>query len=103
VGNAFGRQVLDQVGVSLQLSADGQPEVKSGGITLDWTTIAAVGADVTFPSGFFVPSGEKYIRYGQVVNRIVAAAQVQTITVTGTPTGGYHHAGKHGGWPVGAL
>jgi hypothetical protein len=88
VGNAFGRQVLDQVGVSLQLSADGQPEVKSGGITLDWTTIAAVGADTTFTSGFFVPSGEKYIRYGQVVNRIGVVAQVQTITVTGTPTGG---------------
>jgi hypothetical protein len=88
MGNTFGRQVLDQVGVSLQLSADGQPQVKPGGITLDWTTIAAVGADTIFPSGFFVPAGQKYIRYGQVVNRIVAAAQVQTVTVTGTPTGG---------------
>jgi hypothetical protein len=88
MGTTYGRQILETTGASVQVAADARPLMKPGGITIDWSTIAAAGADVSLEDGFFCPSGEKYLRYGQILTRIVVAAEVQTLTVTGTPTGG---------------
>lgn len=87
MGNTFGRSTLTQVGIGPQVSADGNPIWKAGGVTVDWATVAAVGSDTTI-GDIVVPNGEKYLRYGQILARIVAVQQVQTLTVTGTPTGG---------------
>jgi hypothetical protein len=87
-GNTFGRQLLDTVGRSPQVSADGRPKMKAGGVTVDWdNTVAAVGAPVTYEDGIVVNVGEKVLRYGQVLTKITLQP-AQTITVTGAPTGG---------------
>lgn len=87
MGNTFGRQIIGVTGTLIQLIAAGDPEWKTGGITIDWSTITAVGADTTLPEGLVVKSGAKYLRYGQVLCEI-GTQEVQTATITGTPDGG---------------
>lgn len=73
---AYGRQVLGTAGTSVEVSADGSPKAKIGGITLDWTAFAPVaGADVTLADGVTVRVGERFARYGQVVARITATGR----------------------------
>jgi hypothetical protein len=82
---ALGRQVLGTVGGYLQVSADGEPIAKVAGVTIDWTTVAAVsGSDVTLTDGQVIKIGEKYLRYGQVI------AQITT-------------GGKYGPWDIAAA
>lgn len=74
--SSFGREVIQSVGKSIKLSADGNPEVKQGGVTVDWATVAAVsGSDVTLEDGVVVKVGEKYLRYGQTLNKITASGK----------------------------
>jgi hypothetical protein len=87
-GNSFGQRSLGTFQSTLEVSADGRPEAKIGGVTIDWATVAAVaGAAVTLLDGVLVAIGEKYLRYGQVITRI-GVAEVQTYTLTGGPTAG---------------
>jgi hypothetical protein len=84
----YGRQVLFQTGTDLQVTADGAPEWHPIGITIDWSTVAAVsGSDETYGDGTVVKIGQKGLPYGQVLCRI-NVAEVQTVTLTGNPTGG---------------
>src|SRR5689334_11293933 len=46
---------------------------KSGGVTLDLTTVATLAADATLADGSVVRAGLKYLRYGQVLARISAS------------------------------
>ena len=82
-----GRVVLDQTGRPVEVSADGFPEYKTRGVTIDWSKVAAVGSDTTLPDETLVKSGDKYLRYGQVITR-AGTAEVQTYTWTGGPTAG---------------
>lgn len=76
MGNTYGRTVLETTGRPILVSADGRPDWKVGGLTIDWSTVAAVsGSDVTTPDGRVVKIGEKYLRYGQVLNRITASGK----------------------------
>jgi hypothetical protein len=77
MGNSFsGRTIVEQTGRSIQVTADGRPEFKHAGVTIDWTTIVAVaGADVTLKDGVIVRIGEKYLRYGQVLSIITASGK----------------------------
>jgi hypothetical protein len=87
-GNTFGTRSLGTLSSRLKVSADGRPEAKIGGVTIDWGTVTAVsGSDVTLNDGVLVAVGEKYLRYGQVITRI-GVAEVQTFTLTGGPTAG---------------
>lgn len=70
--SSFGRTVTYQTGLPIQVSADGQPEVPIGGITIDWTTVTAVNADTTIGDGTIVPNGRKYLQYGQVLCKITS-------------------------------
>jgi hypothetical protein len=73
MAESWGRRVVDTFGRSIQLSADGFPEFKHGGVSVDWTTVAAVaGADVTWLDSFVVKIGEKGLRYGQILTLITA-------------------------------
>lgn len=75
-------------GWGLDVSADGQPEMKMAGVTLDWDTVAAVsGADVTLVDGTVIKIGDKYLPQGQVVVGITALAKA-VATLNNTPTGG---------------
>lgn len=83
----IGRTTFGGSGIPLTLSADGFPEWKLVGVSIDWSSVAAVGEDTTAPEGFVVKSGQKWLRYGQALCQITTA-HAQTITVSGTPNGG---------------
>lgn len=87
MGNSYGPQNLGTIGPGWSISADGAPEVKIGGITIDWSTVTAVSADTVLPGDFYVESGKKCLRLGQVVC-LIGTAEVQTLTFTGGPTAG---------------
>ena len=85
----YGRNVIATIGSDIQLIA-GDPTIwRPAGCTIDWTTVAAVsGSDYTIPiEKTLVKVGNQFLRYGQVLCRI-SNPTVQTIQVTGTPTGG---------------
>lgn len=71
----FGTQALSAIGGALQVAADGEPARIASGITLDWATITAAAAAVTYNDGVAVAIGEKALRYGQVLTRITATSK----------------------------
>jgi hypothetical protein len=84
---AYGRTTLTNNSVfPTRVSADGSPQYKSGGGTVDWTTVSSLGSDTTDPDGSIVRSGLKRLRYGQVMTKITG--DTNTATISGTPTGG---------------
>lgn len=84
---SFGQTTVDTIGASVQVSADGSPEMKSGGVSIDWTSVVAIsGSDVTYLDGVAVKVGEKALRYGQVVTRITAG-EINTITLASGSSG----------------
>jgi hypothetical protein len=84
----FGRQVIGVAsGRPVAVSADGAPESKMGGVTVDWSTVTAAGSDTLWPDGTTVLTGQKALRFGQILAQITQR-EVQTVTVSGTPTGG---------------
>jgi hypothetical protein len=85
--STYGFSVIETIGRSIQVSADGKPEMKSGGITLDWGTVTALAADTTYLDGETVLAGQKVLRYGQVV-AMMGVAEVGTVEFTGGPTAG---------------
>lgn len=71
--STYGRQVLSTTNTPIAVTADGAPEWKSGGLTIDWSTVAAVsGSDVTYADGLVVKVGYKGLRYGQILTKITA-------------------------------
>lgn len=73
---SFGRQSVGSTGINLQVAADGLPEMKPGGVTLDWSTVAAVsGSDQTYPDGTVVKVGRKGLRLGQPLCKITATGK----------------------------
>src|SRR5262245_57672953 len=70
----YGRQTVgNTTGLPIRVSADGSPEYKSGGITVDWSTVTAATTDTTLGDGTVVPSGQRGIEYGTVMCRITAS------------------------------
>lgn len=85
----YGRVVLGTTGYPIFALASDPKEAdwKVGGVTIDWNTVTAVGADTLLPDGTTIKSGQKFLRWGQVIAR-AGTAEVQTVTFTGGPTGG---------------
>lgn len=85
----YGRNVINaSTGYPLEVCAGTPAEWMPIGVSIDWSLVAAVsGSPVTLASGLVIPIGSKYLRYGQVLTRVTAAG-VQTLTISGTPTGG---------------
>jgi hypothetical protein len=79
--STYGRQSLDTGGRGLRVSADGQPRWKAGGVTVDWSTVAANagGATLTY-DGTVVPAGVKYLEGGTVLNKITATGKYGPFT-----------------------
>jgi hypothetical protein len=85
---AYGLQTLGTTGQQLMAAFDPLAmDWKEGGVTLDWSKVAAVGADTVLPDGTTVLNGKKYLRYGQVLT-LIDTAEVQTVEFTGGPTAG---------------
>jgi hypothetical protein len=79
----FGRRVLSTTGVPTQVSADGSPEWKVGGITLDWATVTAEVSDRTLTDGTVIKAGAKGLEYGTILCAKVVP-EVQTISIDAT-------------------
>lgn len=62
-------------GTPFQLTYDGHIEWKSGSITIDWSTVAAVSGSPVVLAGdqLTVPVGQKYLPAGQLMCEITAA------------------------------
>lgn len=74
--STFGRNTVETAGRSIQVTADGFPEMKAAGVSIDWSSVAAVtGSDVTYLDGVLVKVGEKALRYGQVLSKITASGK----------------------------
>lgn len=74
--SSYGRTLLNNTGRIVQVTSDGRPEFKTGGLTVDWNTVAPVaGAPVTLPDDVTVPIGGSYLRYGQVLTMITATGK----------------------------
>lgn len=80
----YGRSVITSIGAGYQLSADGAPKAKIGGLTIDWTTVAPVsGSAVTRPNGTIVPIGQQYLPTGSTVARITSVVNGSTVGMYG--------------------
>lgn len=71
--STFGRRVLGQTGHMVQVSADEEAEMRAGGVTMDWATVAAATADTTTTDQTLVRAGQKFLRFGQVICLITAS------------------------------
>ncbi len=84
MGNSINETTLFTitVGRSIQVTADGAPKFKAGGVTVDWANVVACPADTgtyygatvtggyaTFEDNVKVAVGEKAIRYGTILMR----------------------------------
>jgi hypothetical protein len=88
MGVTYGQRELGTTGRQIQVIADlHDVKWKTGGITIDWATVTAVGADTVLDEGITLPNGKKFLRYGQIMCRI-GIAEVGTLTLTGGPTAG---------------
>ena len=83
----YGPTIQTNNGYDVQVAADGRPIEKAIGITLDWSTIVAQVAAITYDDGTSVAIGAKGLPFGTVLCKITTA-EVQSVTLGGTPTGG---------------
>lgn len=74
--STYGRQVLTKTGREVQVLADLQDaQFKVGGVTIDWSTVAAAGSDTTLTDQTPIKTGEKYLRFGQILTKITASGK----------------------------
>lgn len=67
-----------------RVSVDGSPKYKAGGITIDWTLVAAASGDQTLADGTIIKDGQKYLRTGQVVCRVSSNGKYAPYDPSGT-------------------
>jgi hypothetical protein len=93
--STYGRKQLGATGRPIMVAAGETRDVdwKTGGITLAWSLIVAVLTDTTLPDDTLVRIGKKFLRYGQIVCRVLKS-EVQTITLANATGGTYTAAGS---------
>lgn len=60
---------------------------KTGGITVAWGVVGAAGADTKLADDTPIMSGQKYLRFGQIMC-LITQHEIETVTINGAPTGG---------------
>ncbi len=73
--STYGPQEQPTIGGTLMVAADDQPVRHASGVTIDWSTVAALGSDTTYNDGTSFKTGVKVLRYGQVLCRITASGK----------------------------
>lgn len=74
----YGRNIAGSVGEDIHVVAGPLSDArwKSGGMSIDWTTVAALGSDNSVTTindeYFYAKAGQKVLRYGQVMCEITA-------------------------------
>jgi len=71
----YGWRVLNSTGIPLQITADGLPDWKAIGATIDWSTVIAAVSDTTYASGTVLKAGQQGLPAGTVLCRITASGK----------------------------
>lgn len=79
----YGRTVFGTTGRPVEVCADGSPEWKAGGVTIDWSTVPAASADTTLGDDLVIKLGTKGIPYGTVLYKNTGTGLYQ-VAATGT-------------------
>ncbi len=69
----YGRNLITTTGQPVQVTADGYPEWKVGGVTIDWSTIPAVAADTTLVDGAVIKAGYRGMQFGTILCKITSS------------------------------
>lgn len=77
-----GKQTIFQGGREIRSLAKEGANWKTGGVTIDWSTVAANAGGTTLPDGTIVPAGTKFLRYGQVLSKITASGKFGPVDTT---------------------
>ena len=101
--STYGRQIFTRTGFGIQVSADGNPTSKVGGITIEWAAIPAAAADYEVrpngelvdtnflsnasPADDYVYAGKKFLRYGTVVCKLIGGTSAGKYVPYGSSTG----------------
>lgn len=101
--STYGRQVFTRTGFGIQVSADGNPTAKLGGITVEWAAIPAAAADYEVrpngelvdtnflsnasPADDYVYAGKKFLRYGTVMCKLIGGTSAGKYVPYGSSTG----------------
>lgn len=84
--NTFGRNLITTTGQPVQVSADGYPEFKIGGVTIDWNTVPAVAADTTLTDGAVIKAGYRGLQFGTILCKITSSGLYGPFTPTNAGT-----------------
>lgn len=103
--STFGQETFEKIGSGITVSADGSPVAKAAGVTIAWSEVAAQTVDSVQESYDYVTAGEKYIRYGTVLVRILTATDATLVGKfvpygTPAPSGGSLSSGSRGDWVI---
>lgn len=73
----WGRQVLGNQSIQpTSVLAAGDGIYKPGGLTIDWSLVAAVsGSDVTLADGSVIKIGQKFLRFGQILTKVTSGGK----------------------------
>lgn len=72
----FGRTVTATTGLPIAVLADNNYiGWKTGGITIDWTTVTAVGSDTTLADGNVIKAGQSGLVFGMILCKITATGK----------------------------
>lgn len=101
--STYGRVVYTRTGFGIQVSADGNPTAKVGGITVEWAAIPAASADYEVrpngelvdtnflsnasPADDYVFAGKKFLRYGTVMCKLIGGTSAGKYVPYGSTTG----------------
>jgi hypothetical protein len=94
--STYGRQSLVATGRPVMVAAGESRDIrwKTGGVTIDWSLVAAVsGAALTLLDDTVVAIGQKFLRFGQILCR-VRMVEVQSVTLTSATGGTFTLAGS---------
>lgn len=80
----YGRRKYGTTGHAIRVTADGSPEYKAGGVTVDWTTFGAESADRTLSDGTVISTGQRGIELGTVLAKITASGLYGPFSSTAT-------------------
>lgn len=95
----YGIESFDKVGSGITVTADGAPKQKHGGITIDWSSVAAHSVDTMYLDFDYVKAGEKFIRYGTIMCRLVGGTNAGKFVPYGvTPVSGTAASAGKGDW-----
>lgn len=75
--SSYGRQASQTIFIErTQVLADGSDaDWKTGGPTIDWSTITPAGTDTPLPDGEVIPAGIRFMQFGEVLARITASGK----------------------------